>query len=105
MTKLELVPTNAKNFVVPTSRYSNSKVYYIGDLNVITFETYKRKTYKKTGKEKVMLITKGVEYRPDLVSYDYYGFCEAWDRILEANNMKDVFEFKSGKTIILPETL
>lgn len=103
MIKTEVAPILAKNVVATGSRYLNSKVLYYGNRNLITFETYKRTNYVKTGTEKVMLITKGVEYRPDLVSYDYYGFTDVWWKILEVNEMKDIYEFKVGTTIILPE--
>lgn len=85
------------------SRYTQQNVIYYGDQNFLTFDTYIRREITRTQNEQVMLITKGVEYRPDLVSYDIYGFPEAWWRILEANKMKDVWEFVAGKTIFLPE--
>jgi hypothetical protein len=102
MIKTQIAPIQAKDLVSVSSRYINSSVLYYGDNNFVTFETYKRKKYIKTGTEKIMVITKGVEYRPDLVSFDYYGFSDIWWKILEANNMSDIFEFKSGVTIILP---
>jgi len=84
------------------SRYLNGKVIYYGEQNFITFETYLRKRYVPNGQESVMVITKGVEYRPDLVAYDVYGIPDPWWNILEANNMKDIWEFQAGKTILLP---
>ena len=95
----------ANNLVSAGSRYLNQTVLYYGDQKFLTFDTYKRKNYVKTGTEQVMVITKGVEYRPDLVSYDIYGFPDAWWNILEANGMSDIYDFKAGTTIILPETL
>lgn len=99
-----LIPTNipAKNVVAPGSRYLDQNVIYYGENKLITFDTYIRKKYVPRGNERVMLISKGVEYRPDLVSFDIYGFPDNWWRIMEANGMKDIFEFKAGKTIILP---
>ena len=105
MINIQETEINAKKFVTSTSRYVGSKVYFYGDQNFITFETYKRKNYNRLGNEKVMLIGKGVEYRPDLVAYDFYGFVDAWWNILEANGMSDIFDFKAGKTIILPEVV
>lgn len=105
MIKTEVAPILASNLVSAGSRYLNSSVLYYGDKNFLTFETYKRKPYVKTGNEKVMLITKGVEYRPDLVSYDYYGFSDIWWKILEANGMHDIYDFKAGLTIILPGSI
>jgi len=105
MIKTKIAPIKADNLVSIGSRYLSSKVLYYGDQNLITFETYKRKNYVKTGSEKVMMITKGVEYRPDLVSYDYYGFSDMWWKILEVNNISDIFNFKAGITIILPGSI
>lgn len=93
----------ASNITFAGSRYKNQKVLYYGDQKFITFSTYKRKKYSPNGMEKVMLINKGVEYRPDLVSYDIYGFTDNWWKILEANEMYDIFDFKAGTTILLPE--
>jgi hypothetical protein len=87
------------------SRYVNQNIIYYGEQKFLTFDIYIRKMYKPTGKEKIMVITKGVEYRPDLVSYDVYGIPDAWWRILQANGMKDVWEFKTGVTIRIPEMI
>lgn len=105
MISVEVSPILARNIVSPSSRYIDSNVLYYGDKKFVTFETYKRTKYVKTGTEKVMLITKGVEYRPDLVSYDHYGFTDVWWKILEANQMNDIYDFKAGTTIILPERI
>ena len=101
---IELKNSNIKasEVVSASSRYINQRVYYYGARKLVTFETYKRTPYVINGTEKVMLITKGVEYRPDLVSYDFYGFTDAWWRILQANNMYDIYDFKAGVTIMLP---
>lgn len=87
------------------SRYVGQNVIYYGDQNFLTFDTYIRKPYKPTGKEKIMVITKGVEFRPDLVSYDVYGIPDAWWRIMQANGMMDIMDFKSGVTIRIPELI
>ena len=84
------------------SRYLKQNVIYYGENRILTFDTYIRKPYIRSGDEKVAVITKGVEYRPDLVSQEIYGFPDHWWRILEANQMKDIFEFKAGTTIVLP---
>lgn len=91
------------NDIVGTnSRYFDKKIIYYGEQRIITFETYIRKPYQQNGSEKVMLINKGVEYRPDLVAFDHYGIPDFWWRILEANEMKDIMEFTAGTTIFLP---
>ena len=100
---IEITRKRPQSFVSAQSRYLNQKVIYYGESRFITFDTYLRKPYEPDGKEKVMMISKGVEYRPDLVSFDVYGFPDAWWRILEANSIKDVFDFVAGKTIIIPK--
>jgi hypothetical protein len=87
------------------SRYSEQTVIYWSDRRLLTFDTYLRKPLKKTGKERVMLVTKGVEYRPDLVAYDVYGAPDAWWIILEFNGIKDIFDFQAGLTIMLPDNV
>ena len=87
------------------SRYRESKVIYYGEKRFVTFEMYIRKEYLPTGHENIAVISKGIEYRPDLASYEYYGYPDNWWRILEANKMKDVWEFKAGTTIILPDVM
>ena len=86
------------------SRYrTRQNVIYYGEQKLITFDLYIRTEYEKSGQEQVMVISKGVEYRPDLVSYDFYGFSENWWKIMEANKIYDIFDFKAGRTIFLPE--
>jgi hypothetical protein len=103
MIQTSIANIKPSKLVSPGSRYLNSTVLYYGDQNFLTFTTYKRKPYIAEGDEQVMLITKGVEYRPDLVAYDYYGFSDPWWNILEANGMQDIYDFKTGITIILPK--
>lgn len=85
------------------SRYLRQRLMYYGDRNILTFDTYNRSNYEMSGNERIMVITKGVEYRPDLVSYDVYGFTDNWWRIMEVNKIYDIFDFKAGRTIMLPE--
>ena len=102
-TPIKISSIRPNQVVSAGSRYLSQNVIYYGEQNLITFDTYIRSTYVPTGKEKVMLVTKGVEYRPDLVSYDVYGFVDNWWRILEANGIKDIWDFKAGITIMLPD--
>jgi len=46
-----------------------------------------------------------MEYRPDLVSRDKYGIPDFWWKIMEVNNIKDIIDFKAGRTIVLPENI
>ena len=80
MIKIQKSSIKASNLVSSSSRYISSSVLYYGENKFVTFETY-------------------------LVSFDYYGFSDVWWRILEANNMRDIFDFTVGKTIILPENI
>ena len=89
----------------PLSRYLESRIFLYSERRVLTLETYKRTGYVVVGNERSMLITKGLEYRPDLVSYDIYGIVDAWWKIMEANKISDVFDFKAGRTIILPNSI
>lgn len=101
---IELSNVTAPRIFTPLSRYINGTVDVIlyGEDRIPTITTYKRANYVPSGNEKSMLITKGLEYRPDLVAFDIYGVVDVWWKILEANKMSDVFDFKAGKTIILP---
>lgn len=101
-TPIEYTTIPTQSIVAPGSRYLNQVVIYYGERKILAFDTYIRRTYVAKGDEKVMVISKGVEFRPDLVSNAVYGFPDNWWRILEANKMKDVFDFKAGKTIMLP---
>lgn len=93
-----------KNFVDVTSRYTNSQVFYYGKTNVLTFETYKRKPIVTSPDDKFMVIPKGAEYRPDLVAFNVYGVPSLWWQLLQANNMMDIWEFKSGTNIRIPNS-
>jgi hypothetical protein len=97
-----LVPTDS--FVTPLSRYRDSSViqYEWRGIKRLAFTTYKRKPIPERKDDRYTVITAGTEYRPDKVSVDAYGIPDLWWRILEANNIKDIFDFKAGKTIRIP---
>jgi hypothetical protein len=77
--------------------------YTIGTKRVLTFGTYKKQIPATSSEEDMYtVVTPGFEYRPDLLSQKVYGTPDFWWKILEANNIKDVFEFKTGKNIRLP---
>lgn len=101
---ITLTNLNAIKFVGGTSRYAKSDVIYYSDNNLITFETYKRQASSIKPDDKYMEIKKGFEYRPDLVSQSVYSTPNFWWKLLEANNMKDIFEFKAGRTIRIPSS-
>src|SRR5262252_8689768 len=90
---LEKSLINAGQYVPPTSRYTNSEVIYYTDLKRITFATYKRKEFVPSDKDRFMT---------DLVSQRVYGFSDYWWKIMEANGIFDVFDFKAGTNIRIP---
>lgn len=96
---------SAKRFVDFSSRYIKSKVLYYGDNNKVTFETYKRKDIVFSESDKFIQINSSTEYRPDIVSYVAYGIPELWWYVMQANNIKDIYEFKSGITLRIPRNI
>lgn len=100
--KIEEVETSAQRFVNSTSRYVKSKVIRYGDNHKLTFKTYKKQEITSNPADKFAVVPPGMEYRPDLVSYKAYGVPDFWWRIMEANNIKDILDFKAGMTIRIP---
>lgn len=94
-----------KKFVNFSSRYSDSFIIYYTENKLLTFTTYKKKEFKTSTKDKFMSITPNYEYRPDLVSQLAYGTCDFWWKIMEVNGIKDIFDFKSGLTIRIPDAV
>ena len=106
MTQLiEISETTPQQLFTALSRYLDSTVIIYSEMRKVTLTTYKRTEFVAEGNEQTMLVTKGIEYRPDLVAFDVYGIPDVWWNILEANHMFDVFDFKAGLTIILPNIL
>jgi hypothetical protein len=104
-TTIEFTKLNPTDFVTRISRYSDSRVIYYSKEKIITFETYKKKKFIESNGDKVAVVPPGMEFRPDLVSKEKYGLPDFWWKIMEANNMKDIFEFKAGRAIVLPENV
>lgn len=100
--KIEYTNINPIRFVTATSRYANSRVIFYSEDKITTFETYKKQKFTPTQQDQVAVIPPGMQYRPDLVSRDRYGTVDFWWKIMEVNQIKDIFDFKAGKTIILP---
>lgn len=97
-----LIPSQ---FVGPTSRYLRSQVIYYGSNNIITFTQYLRRPKVFSANDKFMIITAGFEFRPDLVANKVYGIPALWWKIMEANDIFDVFDFKAGTNIRIPEVI
>lgn len=105
MNLLEPANISSEKFVHALSRYRASTVVYytMGNRKVITFNTYKKQIGTKIKDEDLfMVVPAGMEYRPDLVSRQAYGTVDFWWKILEANNIKDIFDFKAGTNIRIP---
>lgn len=101
----ESTKIKSSRFVPISSRYYNSSVVYYTENKLLTFKIYKKTIINPTQKDKYYVITPGTEYRPDLVSQTAYGTVDFWWKIMEANNLKDVYEFKSGLNIRIPNAI
>ena len=103
--QIQIANLPPSNFVDSASRYNGLNVLYYGPRNIITFETYKKKITKPSNNNKYYVITNGTEYRPDLVSLRAYGTVSFWWRIMEANNIMDIYDFKAGVNILIPDAM
>lgn len=93
---------NARKFVNVSSRYAESPVVYYTEKKLLTYPLYKKTKIQSSKKDKFTIISKGYEYRPDLMANEFYGAPDFWWKIMEANNLKDIFQFKSGLSIRIP---
>jgi hypothetical protein len=96
-----------ESFVANTSRYIASPIVYWSERRIITFATYKRPLNVVSQNDKYMLIKKGMEFRPDLIAKAAYGtnLISFWWKIMEANNIFDVFDLKAGTTLRVPSVI
>lgn len=94
--------TTSKTFVTVTSRYYNSDVLVYGNNKILTFETYKRNDIETSAGDRYAVVPPGEEYRPDLTSFRAYGTVDYWWLILEANKIKDIFDYKANINIRIP---
>jgi len=95
----------AAQYVSSTSRYKSSDIIYYSENNLLTFKIYKKRPMQFGTSDKWFEITPDVEYRPDLVSFDFYGVPDFWWKIMEMNRMKDILEFRAGRNIRLPGSI
>jgi hypothetical protein len=102
--KLENSDYSSAAFVTNTSRYANNPIifYTVGNQRRITFETYKRGTYKSSSQDRYTIVPAGWQYRPDKASLAVYGTPDFWWKIMEANGIFDVYDFKAGVNIRIP---
>lgn len=106
--QIEPANLNTIRFVSALSRYRNSTVIYYttGNRKNICFTTYKKQIKSiASEKDKYMIIPPHFEYRPDRLSYELYGTVDLWWKIMEANNIKDIFEFKAYLNIRIPNNI
>lgn len=102
---IEELSTSPAAFVTTTSRYIDSKVIAWSDQKITTFNTYKKTVVDTTEADKFTVVSPGEEYRPDLTSFRAYGTVDFWWRIMEANSIFDIFDYKSGTNIRIPSSL
>lgn len=95
----------ASSYVTFTSRYKSSDVVFYGDDRKTTFTTYKRVEIPQSETDTFLTVTAPFAYRPDLVSYRAYGTPDYWWKILEFNNIADIYDFKAGLNIRIPTNL
>ena len=101
--KISYTTIQPTSFVPSTSRFADSTVIYYGNQNRLTFNTYRKNTYPEGPDDKYAIVTAAMEYRPDLMSQLAYGFVDWWWKIMEANDIKDVYDFKTGLNIRIPK--
>ena len=104
---IEVTDIKATTLVDNSSRYSGSTVLRYSEQGYLTFETYKRNDniVPESPDDQFTLLSAKYEYRPDLLSYDVYGFPDYWWKIMQVNNIWDVFEFTAGKNIRIPQKI
>lgn len=102
---IEKTSISPQRFVPVSSRYSDSTVLYYGENKLLTFSLYRKQATRLSETDTYFAITPGTQYRPDLVSLAAYGTVDFWWKIMEANNMKDIMEFSTGKNIRIPNNV
>ncbi len=102
---IEVANLPASRFVSVTSRYASATVLYYGDRGALTYSTYKITPIVQSTQDRFTVIDKSVEYRPDLVSQTAYGTPDFWWRLMESNGLKDIYEFKAGLNIRIPNAI
>ena len=93
---------SASRFVNTASRYYDSRIVYYTENKLLTFNLYKKTEIPLSSNDKYLVVSAGQEYRPDLISKMAYGAVDFWWRIMEANGLKDIYEFKKGLNIRIP---
>jgi hypothetical protein len=92
------------NLVDATSRYNSRPIIHYGSDKKATFAIYNKSNISMAPGDKFYEITKSMEFRPELVSHQFYGLPDLWWRIMAVNKMKDVMEFRAGRNIVIPNS-
>ncbi len=100
MKEIEYTGLKARDFVDAPSRYNKNYIIKYGDK--IAYPIYRKSNVTFSKLDQYYEISKDMEYRPDLVSYNFFAAPDFWWKIMEMNGMKDILEFKAGRTIRLP---
>lgn len=100
MKEIEYTGLKARSFVDASSRYYKNHIIKYGDK--ITYPIYRKANISFAKQDQYYEITQDMEYRPDLVSYYFFGAPDFWWKLLEMNGLKDILEFKAGRTIRIP---
>jgi len=103
--KIEYTNINSNKIVASNSRYAESPIIYYGENKYLTFPIYKKQMANISRNDNYTVVTKGQEYRPDLVAMDFYGASIFWHKILETNKIMDIWDFKAGLSIRLPKNV
>jgi len=95
----------ANQVVGPTSRYAASQVIYWGPHNKITFATYSRRQYPRSERDRWTFVDASEEFRPDKLADRAYGVSNLWWAVMEANGLKDIWDFRTGLNLWLPDNI
>jgi hypothetical protein len=102
---IENTRINPLRFVTVSSRYAETPIIYYTENKLLTFPIYKKTEIPISSNDRYYVVTPGKEYRPDLVSLSAYGTVDFWWKIMEANNIKDIFDFKAGLNLRIPNAV
>jgi len=88
-----------------SSRYMRSRVYVFEGSDKMSFEIYKRVPIPLSENDRYTVVEAQHQYRPDLMSYEIWGFSDYWWVLLAANNIWDIYDFKIGTNIRIPNSV
>jgi len=98
----ELSKIQSNKFVNISSRYHESDIVYYTEKKLLTFPLYRKTPIDSSKRDKFTVISKGHEFRPDLTSYEFFGVPDFWWKIMEANKINDIYDYRAGLSIKIP---